>query len=218
MMKTLLYIILLLSVSALYGQSRIFISGGIATSIGGNTDTFSSNSLALPWLDVEYEKKIVGSMSLLTGVSYYGVGYNYDGTGFASNTSNFKANYIAIPLMARWNMFNKHTLYFDFGVVTSYMVKANLNETFYKFSVPQTAEGDISGYSNRILIASKFQVTLAINRFMISPFLMLTFKGQNTIKDLPEHWPLNQQQSTYLLSNGYSDFMLAGLKLGIRIK
>ncbi len=217
-MRAFLYSILLFSIYSTHAQSRIYISGGVATSLGGNADTFTASSPTLPWVDAEYEKKVVGSMSLLTGVSLYGVGYNYDGTGFATNTSNFKANYLAVPLMARWNMFNKHSFYFDFGIVTSYLVKANLKETFYKFNTPETAEGDISQYSNRILIATKFQETVAINRFTIALFFMITFKGQNTIKDLPEHWPLNQQQSTYLLSNGYSDFMLFGLKLGVRIK
>ncbi|MEJ0056639.1 MAG: hypothetical protein WDN75_13890 [Bacteroidota bacterium] len=216
-MKKFLFIILLLPAFASHAQSRIYISGGVTTALGGSIDTYSGSS-ALPSFDVEYERRIVGSMGLLTGISFYGVGYDYDGTGFASNTSNFRADYLAIPLMARWNMFNKQSLYFDFGMVASYMAKANLKETFYKFNVPQTAEGDISGYSNRILLGAKFQETIAFNRFTVSIFMIISFKGQNTIKDLPEHWPLNQQQSTYLLSNGYSDFLLGGVKLGVRIK
>ncbi len=217
-MRVLLFTVLLFSALSGYTQSRIYLAGGLTTSIGGSADTFTATTTTLPSFDLELEKKIVGSMSLLTGASLFGVGYSYDGTGFAANSSSFKANYAAIPLMARWNMFNKNKFYFDFGILTSYLVNARLKETYPKFSVPQTAEGDIAAYSNRLLVSAKFQETFAINRFSISLFFIVTFKGQSTVKNLEDHWPLNRQQSTYLLSNGYSDFTVFGLKLGVRIK
>ncbi len=217
-MKKLLIFLLLIESLAAMGQSRIFISAGAATSLGGSTDTFFASNRTATTIDAEYERKIIGTMSVLTGASWYGVGYQYNGTGFASNTSSFSANYLAVPLMARWNMVNKNMLYLDFGIVTSWMAQAHLMENYTRFGFPQKADGDIAAYSNRLLIGAKFQETILLNRFTLTLYYMVTFKGQNTVKNLPEHWPLNQQQSPYLQSNGYSDYSMLGIRVGLRLK
>lgn len=215
--KLLIFLLIIMSLTA-SGQSRIFISAGAATSLGGSTDTFFAGNRTASTLDAEYEKKIIGTISIVTGVSWYGVGYQYDGTGFASNTSSFKANYVAVPLMARWNMGNKNLLYLDFGMISSWMARAHLTENYTRFGFPQKAEGDIAAYSNRLLMGAKFQETILLNRFTLTLYYIVTFKGQNTVKNLPEHWPLNQQQSPYLQSNGYSDYSMLGFRVGFRIK
>ena len=217
MRKALVILILVANLTA-KGQSRIFISAGAATSLGGTIDTFLASNRTAATIDAEYEKKIIGTMSVLTGVSWYGVGYKYDGTGFASNSSSFSANYLAVPVMARWNMVNKNMLHLDFGIVTSWMAQAHLTENYTRFGFPQKADGDIAAYSNRLLIGAKFQETILLNRFTLTLYYMVTFKGQNTVKNLPEHWPLNQQQSPYLQSNGYSDYSMLGFRVGLQLK
>ncbi|HQQ95660.1 MAG TPA: hypothetical protein PLX35_00280 [Cyclobacteriaceae bacterium] len=218
MAKNLMAILLIIASLSATGQSRIFISVGAAASFGGNTDTFFASHQTTSAVDAEYEKKIIGTMSVLTGVSWYNLGYQYDGNGFASNSSTFKANYLAVPVMARWNMFNKNMFYLDFGMITSWMAQAHLTEGYTRFGFPQKADGDIAAYSNRLLLGAKFQETVLLNRFTLSVYFMVTFKGQNTVRNLPEHWPLNQQQSPYLQSNGYSDYTLLGFRVGVRIK
>lgn len=217
MSKAVVIFLLVVNLTA-SGQSRIFISAGSATSLGGTIDTFLASNRTAPTIDAEYEKKIIGAMSVLTGASWYGVGYQYDGTGFASNTSSFRAYYLAAPIMARWNMFNKNMFHLDFGIVTSWMAQAHLTENYTRFGFPQKADGDIAAYSNRLLIGAKFQETILLNRFTLTLYYMVTFKGQNTVKNLPEHWPLNQQQSPYLQSNGYSDYSMLGFRVGLRLK
>jgi hypothetical protein len=218
MRKTpLIFLMIVLSIAAA-GQSRIFISAGLSTSLGGTIDTFTASQKTASTIDIEYEKKIIGSMSVLTGLSWYGVGYTYDGTGFASNTSAFHADYLGVPAMARWNMLNKNSSYLDFGMITSWMAQAHLVENYTRFGFPQKAEGDIATYSNRLLIGAKFQETFLFNRFTLTLYYIVIFKGQNTVKNLSEHWPLNQQQSPYLQSNGYSDYSMLGFRVGIRLK
>ncbi len=43
-------------------------------------------------------------------------------------------------------------------------------------------------------------------------------KGQQSINGLADHWGLNAQESTFLNSNGYSDFFIGGFKVGCRIR
>jgi hypothetical protein len=198
-------------------QSRIYVSGGITTTTGGSTGTTFASGSSLPCIDLEWEQKIVGSMSLLTGVSWLGAGYSNHNTAFG-NKSVYSASYVGIPVLARWNQFNRHNFYLDFGILTSFLAKAHLQESGTRYGVPQTAEGDITSYCNRLMIGAKIQETVAFNRISLSFFFVIPFKGQSTVKDLQNHWPFNQQQSTYLLSNGYSDFALFGFKLGVRIK
>lgn len=198
-------------------QSRIYLSGGIATSYGGNLNTLFASHQPELCADLEWERKITGSINLLTGLSTFGVGYMSNSSSFGS-PSAFSSTYLAVPVLVRWNMGNKNFLYFDFGLQPYYLIKAHLKEHYYKFGEDRIAEGDITSYSNRLFAGAKFQETVAFNRLTLSLFIIFPFKGQTTIKNLADHWALNQQQSTYLESNGYSNFAVFGFKLGVRIK
>lgn len=198
-------------------QSRIYLSVGTASSIGGNFSTYLATHSALPTAELEFEKKIIGSVCLLTGLSTFGVDYSNDDTSFGSK-STFNARYLAVPLLARWNVQNKNYYYFDFGLQPYYLLDAHLEESITRFGNVRTAQGDITAYSNRFFMSARFQQTMAFNRFTISIFQYFSFHGQSSVKNLADHWSFNQQQSTYLLSNGYSDFFVLGLKVGVRIK
>jgi hypothetical protein len=211
-----LVFVLMLAVSVC-AQSRIYVSAGTSISLGGNISTVFASSPAQLYADVEWQKKMAGSISFVTALSTFGVAYSNDETAFGSQ-SVFKATYVAVPLMLRWNFGNKNTMYLDAGLQPQYLAKAHLQETLDKFGAARNAEGDITAYSNRLYVAAKFQFSVAINRLMLSMFIISPFSGQQSVSGLADHWKLNQQQSTYLLSNGYSDYYLFGFKAGVRIK
>ena len=71
---------------------------------------------------------------------------------------------------------------------------------------------------NRLFAGFKVQFGFSISRFTISDFFIYQFKGQETINNLADHWSPNVVQSTYLSSNGYSDFRSFGIKLSYRIR
>jgi hypothetical protein len=121
--------------------------------------------------------------------------------------------------MARWNVSNRNFYYIDLGFVASYLVQANLTESLDKFKNGNLSvySGDVAPNLNRFYQVAKFQQTLVVNRFFFSVFFLFEFKGQNSLKDLSGHWGLNAQQSTFINSNGYSDFSAIGFKIGARI-
>ncbi len=197
------------------GQSRISLSVGM----GGSTahSFYLATHSLLPVVEFEYERKIMGSFSLLTGLSTFGVNYS-DHTEIAGSTSSFKARYLAVPVLARWNIRNKNSFYFDFGLQPYYMLDAHLEESLTRFGSTEMAQGNITGYSSRFFMSTRFQVTKAFNRISITFFQILSMDGQPSTRSLVDHWAFNQQQSPYLAENGYTDFNVTGFKLGVRIK
>lgn len=203
------------------GQSKLYIDGGISSVIGSGTNLlFGSNySIKLKYksLDVEYEKRLIGSFSMVTGASLFTAGYVTTDGSFSS-LSEFKATYVAVPLLARWNVGNRNFFYLDFGLVPYFLLRAHLTESIRQFNNKVTVEGDVTPYSNRFYFASKIQMIYCINRFNIGLYFVAPAKGQSSIKNLGGNWGLNNQQSTYLLSNGFSDYFIMGIKTGWRIK
>lgn len=172
-----------------------------------------------PTFDAEYQTRVIGSFNFLTGLSLVSAGYKTTDDSFSS-ASEFNAMYVGVPLMARWNAGNKNYLYLDFGMMPLYLARAHLKESFDKFANndPVVVEGNITDYSNRLYYAFKFQMLILVNRFYVGLYLVTPSKGQSTLKGLDGHWGLNSQQSTYLLSNGFSDFSIMGFKAGVRIR
>jgi len=209
---------MLLAAVQLNGQSRVFLTVGGTYSLGGNFTTVLASTPAYLSADLEVDKKVFGSLHLLTGITTFGVGYSSANESFGSLNSTFNARYVGIPLMARWNAGNRNSIYVDMGFVTYYLAYAHLTESISKFGTIREYDGNIAPYSNRLYEGFKIQFTFAFNRFIVSEYFMFQFKGQETISNLADHWGLNAQQSTYLISNGYSDFFLGGFKIGCRIK
>jgi hypothetical protein len=216
-MKKALVLLLLFIVANTFGQSRIYVAGGISTSIGGNITTTFAGAPAQLSVDIEWQKKVAGSISFATGLSTFGTAYTTNTSSFGSQ-SNYKATYIAVPLLIRWNMGNKNIGYLDFGLQPQFLASAHLQESIDKFGTIKNAEGDITAYSNRLYIATKFQYSILINRLLIGLYIITPFTGQQSVKGLQDHWALNQQQSTYLLANGYSDYWVFGIRAGVRLK
>jgi hypothetical protein len=218
---SLLIVILLFAISSkLNAQSRVFASFGGTTSLGGNFTTFTAKVPTSWSAEVELDKKVLGSLYVVTGLSTFGLGYSVTQSLLVPSNSNYTARYLALPIMARWNVGNRNFCYVDLGINTMYLAQAHLSESIDKFNNGnlESFDGNIAPYLNRFYQSFKFQETLALNRFSFSIFFIAQFKGQGTIHNLSDHWGLNPQQSTFLNSNGYSDFYLAGIKLSCRIR
>lgn len=220
---TSLFLMLIASIPT-RSQSKIYIAGGLSNVFGSGVNIFlgeegSTFQFNYPVLDVEYQTRVIGSFNFTTGLSVVTAGYNATDDSFSS-ASEFNATYVGVPLMARWNAGNKNYLYLDFGMMPLYLARAHLTESFDKFSNndPVVVEGNITEYSNRFYYAFKFQMLILMNRFYVGLYLVQPSKGQSTLKGLDGHWGLNSQQSTYLLSNGFSDYSIMGFKAGVRIK
>lgn len=216
-------LILLINLTAI-GQSKIYVGGGLSNIFGSGVNIFLGQEGSLmkfnyPVLDVEYQTRVIGSFNFVTGLSVATAGYNTTDDSFSS-ASAFNATYLGVPLMARWNAGNKNYVYLDFGMMPMYLVRAHLKESFDKFSNndPVIVEGDVTNYSNRFYYTFKFQMLVLMNRFYLGVYFIQPSKGQSTLKGLDGHWGLNSEQSTYLLSNGFSDFSIIGFKAGVRIK
>ena len=199
-------------------QSRLYVSAGVTGSSGGPLNLLKDYSqlLGYPYFDLEYEKKLVGSLHLVTGLSFLSTGYSSDDKFFGS-AIEFQASYLALPLLARWNYKNRNYLLLDLGMHPYYLLNANLTETIDQFDSEKVVEGNITQYSARILFGVKFQGTIAINRLILSAFAMVPFQGQTVTRNLDQHWGLNKEQSTYLLNNDYLP-LIFGVKAGYRIK
>ncbi|MEQ1584872.1 MAG: hypothetical protein ABL895_03270 [Cyclobacteriaceae bacterium] len=217
MKRGLIIIVCFLLMQKANGQTRMYVAAGLTTSYGGGYNALFAKIKTPGYFDIELEKKILGSVSIVGGVSTFGVGYSSEDTGFGSQSS-YQARFVSVPVLFRWNIRNKNFFFLDFGLSPYYLVNAHLQESIYKFGIKRDVEGDITGYSKRFFTSFKFQQTFAVNRLIISLFVIVPFKGQSSIKDLPDHWGLNQQQSTYLIEGGYKDFVVMGLKTGLRIK
>ncbi|HEY5690045.1 MAG TPA: hypothetical protein VIS49_01195 [Cyclobacteriaceae bacterium] len=202
-------------------QSKLYISGGLSHVFGSGVNIFIGQEdfkfdFKYGILDIEYEKRVVGSFNFLTGASLFSSGYKTTDDSFSS-LSDFKATYMAVPLMVRWNVGNKNMYYLDFGLSPYYLADAHLTESITRFGNTITVSGDIANYSNRFYYASKVQMIILLNRFSIGAYFIFPGKGQTTLKNLEGNWGLNKQQSTYLLSNGFSDYQIIGFKAGWRI-
>lgn len=221
-----LYIVIVISVvssiTQLSAQSKIYLAGGLSNVFGSGSnlvlgdDDYGGKFNYLS-VDLEIQQRIIGSFNMVGGVSLFKAGYDATDNSFSSN-SKFDATYISVPLLVRWNVGNLNYLYIDLGPMPYYLAQAHLEESVNRFNQPYSVEGDITQYSHRFYYAFKFQFIIVINRIYIGMYTIKPPKGQPTINGLERHWGLNEQESTYLLSNGLSDYTILGLKLGVRIK
>jgi hypothetical protein len=205
-----------------YSQSKFYLSisktdvsaTGLNLFLGSDFKVFEFKYYDF---DFEYQRRILGTINGIAGISVFNAGYSTNVISSSSKT-DFKASYVAIPLMARWNPGNKNFFFFDAGVMPFYLLNAHLKENIDRFGSVRTVEGDITQYSNRFFFGFKLQMLIPMNRFYLGVFYMAPFKGQSSIKGLENHWGVNAKESTYLLSNGFSDYWMFGLKVGARIR
>jgi hypothetical protein len=207
--------------SSVRGQSKIHVAAGLAdVTVFGTLSTLTDKGLfefKYKSLHLQYEKRMVGSLNALTGLSVYTAGYETSSFFFGSQ-SKFQGIFVSVPLMVRWNMGNKNAFYLDVGLMPIYMANGYLKESVYRFNSLYTVEGNITKYSDRFSFGTKFQMTVPFNRFHFALYLQTPLSNQSSIKGLEKHWRLNSQQSTYLLADGFSDYIMMGVNLGVRIR
>ena len=72
----LVFFFVLISEMCANAQARAFLSVGTTQSFGGNLATYFAKSPS-PWMiDLEVDKKVMGSLYVVSGLSSYGVGYS----------------------------------------------------------------------------------------------------------------------------------------------
>jgi hypothetical protein len=208
--------VLLSACITLRAQSRFIVHTGGTLSAGGGFNQVFASERGHVMAEAEWDKKILGPIHSSVGLSYIRTGYFTEENAFGS-MSRFRGNYIALPLLARYNITNKNYLYLDLGLNPFFLVNATLEEGITEFGQFRSVKADITKYSGRLFMGYRFQFTAAFNRFSISEFIIWQGKNQSAIKGLQDHWAFNQEQSSYLQGNGFSNFWMGGFKLGIRI-
>jgi hypothetical protein len=203
-------------------QSRLYISAGMSDVYGtnltlGTNGYYAKVKFRYQSADFEYETRFIGNFSIVSGLSWFNAGYKTDG-GALGSASYYHANYLAVPLMFRWNVANKNFLLVDLGLQPSYLASAHLRENIFKFGNIYEVEGNITHYTTRFYLGSKFQVMALVNRFHFGLYVFTIFPGQSSLNGLQDHWGLNSRQSNYLLSNGFANIWIFGLKSGVRIR
>ena len=217
-MKRIILILSILIFGTATAQSRLYFSGGMSSSFGGNINTlFASERFGHACFDLEWDRKMMGSFHSLIGLSYFRVGYFSEENVFGS-MSRFRGDYLALPVMFRFNVADRNQIYIEAGPSPYYLLNATLEEGITRFGVFESNSANITAYSNHFYMAFRFQFSVAFGRFIFSEVIMWQGEGNPSTKDLANHWFLNAQESTYLLSQGYADFMLFGFKVGMRLK
>lgn len=202
-----------------YGQSKLYVSseiGRVHIREPSLLQLMSSFQTLHMSAGIEYERRLAGAFNFITGLSASSLSYHQIPDQVV-NRSSFRATFISLPLLARWNAGNKNVWMADAGLISLFLANAFLDESTVKFGNPVNVRGDITGYSQRLLFAYRFRLSFLINRFSAGLFLTLPLKGQSTIKDLQSTWGLNSQQSPYIGSNGFSNFYYMGINVGVRI-
>jgi hypothetical protein len=221
LLKTTVAVIVLLLGNQCYSQSKFYLSASKAAVSGTGINLLFGTNYAFKLtyfnFEFEYQRRILGSISSVAGISVFNAGYNVKEIGLSSS-SDFKATYIAMPLMARWNPRGRNFYFLDLGLVPFYLLNAHLKESVDQFNTIRTVEGDIAKFSNRLYFGYKLQMLFQVNRYHVGFYFFAPFHGQSSLKGLHDHWGLNAQESTYLLSEGFRDFYSIGLKAGVRIR
>jgi hypothetical protein len=160
-------------------------------------------------LDFTIERRLYGPYYWLTGLKINQTGYRYSESVY---TSTLKNTYLSIPLLIRINLYNANSLYFDFGFMQNYLVKADLKESFLQVSDHQNIARHLSRFSTSFY----FEVTFAIRRFGLGLFSQSRSFG--TSSDFSGDWGLDYDRSVFLLFYRNFNFNSTGIKLTYRLR
>ncbi|HXA02457.1 MAG TPA: hypothetical protein VNW99_10745, partial [Cytophagaceae bacterium] len=160
-MKILYCLLICLYCFEIKAQTRVYISAGSNsyTQFTGGPNLnlgIANNSISLGSytedrsfgrylrLDLTTERRLYGPYYWLSGIKINQTGYQYAKSVY---TSNLKNTYVSIPLLIRINLYNANTMYFDFGFMQNYLVKADLKEGFLDISDHQNIARHLSRFS-----------------------------------------------------------------------
>lgn len=159
--------------------------------------------------DLQLEKRLFGSLYLVSGCSFFQSGYSWSGDYFSSQLKN---TYVGVPVLLRFNFYNANVYYFDGGFMGSYLLSANLVETYNQ----NRASGDISSYLSRFSSSYLVQFSVVINRFVLTMYSIIKVQGSSS--DFSDHWGLPRNQSVFLIYWREFYFEAQGIKISYRLR
>lgn len=178
-----------------------------AITVGGYYDSRSFGKYNT--FDIQVQKRLFGSLYLVSGGSFFQSGYSWGGDYFSSELKN---TYIGIPFLLRFNFYNANVYYFDGGFIGNYLLKANLVETYGQ----NRATGDISQYLSRFSSSYLMQFNVVINRVVFSIYSIIKVSG--TASDFSDNWELPRNQSVFLIYWREYYFKASGVKISYRLR
>lgn len=159
--------------------------------------------------DLQIEKRLFGSLYLVSGCSFFQSGYSWSGDYFSSQLKN---TYVGVPVLLRFNFYNANLYYFDGGFMGSYLLSANLVETYNQ----NRASGDISSYLSRFSSSYMVQFSVVINRFVLTMYSIIKVQGSSS--DFSDQWELPRNQSVFLIYWREFYFEAQGIKISYRLR
>lgn len=159
--------------------------------------------------DIQVQKRLFGSLYLVSGGSYFESGYSWSGDYFSSD---LKSSYAGIPLLLRFNLYNANVYYLDGGIMGSYLLKADLVETYDQ----NRASGDIAPFLSRFSSSYIFQFNIVINRVVLSMYSIIKLPG--AASDFSDKWDLPRNQSVFLIYWREYYFKASGVRISYRLR
>ncbi len=165
-------------------------------------------------LDASFETRIVGSVYSLAGVGIMQV--NATESEESNYASSVKQTFITIPMLLRINGANLNSDYFDFGVVPSYLLKAQLTETYFPTATAKQVTGSVATDISRLGFSFRASYTHAFGLITLGWQLNLPLV-KSSVKSLAKTWAA-AGSSSFIGDGGQTYGVLFGLTLGVRVK
>lgn len=204
-------------------SSRLFLQAGLGLS--GNTLAYKGTNLK-PSIEFGVDKRIVGSIYVYAGINYYQTLHEVDTETAFSGTvySEFDRSVIGLPILLRYSVGNRNLFYTDFGILPTYLLKANLRESGEAFDynifqfVNKEDEGDITEYLNRFNFSFRFAQTINYQRFQFVLSVDIPVaSGRSSTGNLQENWALGTS-SNFIANGGFINSAFIAFKFGYRLK
>ena len=225
-MKRFFFILLLIACYQLTAQTRFYLSLGTNSTTDFNTKAslhlgLTNNSIVTSGgfyngkmgvynrVEFNLEKRMFGSLYLVSGLGWFNTGYVYSGDSFYSRLNN---SYLNVPVILRFNWFNYNYIYIDGGLMGNYLTSSHLKERWYT----DADEGNITKHMSRFSANFIFQLSFVVNRFTISAYKHTTANG--SAEDFSTSWGVPRNGSAFLLYVTNYSFKSGGVKISYRIK
>jgi hypothetical protein len=135
----------------------------------------------------------------------------------AEDESEYQQTFISLPLMLRLNSNNLNHVYFDYGIVPTFLLHGKLKESAGNVS----DAGTVTQWVPRTDLLFRMSMTWAYNRFLIGARLdaKLFKKSEAQFNELKDNWALGSDSPLLRTSPPGNPFRLVyGVFIGLRIK